>query len=205
MAIAREAPRPTALNTYGTLCPAAPKEPSGLELLTEADESEETDIQAWHPSAPAPSNPAWPGLLAQSRSMGALRGTHARPPTYSRSRARGRSAPVAGIVSRHSRPAHSHRTTPPTPVRPAVPLRHERSSGPSCGGCGEFSEERSCAERRGEAPIVRRSTQRPHMNVEFVGQDLKRHSIMWWSLRCATGVTYDGSAFAIFEINQDSC
>ena len=25
--------------------------------------------------------------------------------------------------------------------------------------------------------------QRPHMNVEFIGQDLKRHSIMHWPLR----------------------
>ena len=30
---------------------------------------------------------------------------------------------------------------------------------------------------------MRRGAQRPHMHVEFVGQDLKRHSIMRWPLR----------------------
>ncbi len=30
---------------------------------------------------------------------------------------------------------------------------------------------------------MRRGAQRPHMHVEFVGQDLKRHAIMQWSIR----------------------
>jgi hypothetical protein len=31
---------------------------------------------------------------------------------------------------------------------------------------------------------MRCGAQCPNMNVEFIGQDLERHSIMRWSLRC---------------------
>jgi len=35
-----------------------------------------------------------------------------------------------------------------------------------------FPEKRSRAERRGEAPVMRRGAQRPHVNVEFVSSAL---------------------------------
>ena len=80
------------------------------------------------------------------------------------------------ILRRHETPASA-------PVGSSIPRRHERRGGLSRGGRGEFSEKRSWAERRGEAPVMRRGAQGPHMHVEFVGQDLKRHSIMSWPLR----------------------
>jgi hypothetical protein len=48
----------------------------------------------------------------------------------------------------------------------------------SRGRGGQFAEEWSRPESCVEATVMRRGAQRPHMHVEFVGQDLKRHSIM---------------------------
>jgi hypothetical protein len=47
----------------------------------------------------------------------------------------------------------------------------------------ELPEIRPRTERRGEAPVVRCSPQCPHMHVELVGQDLKRHPTVRWPFR----------------------
>ena len=75
---------------------------------------------------------------------------------------------------RHSRWLHSGS---------AMPGRHEPYGSFSSGRGGELSDERSRAERCGEAPVMRCGAQRPHMHVEFVGQNLKRNQIMQWPLR----------------------
>ena len=87
------------------------------------------------------------------------------------------------VVRRNGHAAHGHGPASATSIGPAIPRRHELCGGLARGRRGELPEERSRAERRGEAPVMRRGAQRPHMHVEFVGQDLKRHSIMRWPLR----------------------
>ena len=43
---------------------------------------------------------------------------------------------------------------------------------------GRLPEEQARAERGGEAPVSCRGSQRPHMHVEFVGQDSERYLIV---------------------------
>src|SRR5438552_12728631 len=68
------------------------------------------------------------------------------------------------------------------------------------------AEKRSRAERRGEPPIMRRAAQGSYTNVELVGQDLKRHSIMLRPLRRERlGLANDGLSCAAAGVRRAEC
>jgi hypothetical protein len=73
--------------------------------------------------------------------------------------------------------------TSATTIGPPIPHGHELCARLASGRDGELSEERSRAERGGKPPVMRCRPQRPHMHVELVGKDLKRHPIMRWRFR----------------------
>jgi hypothetical protein len=96
-----------------------------------------------------------------------------------------------GVIRRYGHTAYCHATTSAPAIGPAISLRHELTGGLSRGRRSELAEECTRAERRCQAPIVRSSAQRPHMHVEFVGQDLKRHSVMRRPLRVQSSCLAD--------------
>jgi hypothetical protein len=88
-----------------------------------------------------------------------------------------------GIVRWHGHSANGQETTSTTSIRSAIPSRHELCGSVSSGRRGELSKKRSWPERRSEPAIMRGSAERPHVNLEFVGEYLKRHAIMRGPLR----------------------
>jgi hypothetical protein len=73
----------------------------------------------------------------------------------------------------HGRTTHGHEPPAAASIGPSIPVRHEPFSGlPRCRG-GEFPETGSRVERGGETPVTSGGAQGPHVDMEFIGQQVQ--------------------------------